>query len=94
MDHQTPRELLEKTHQFPGRFAFKAIGVSSDDFAERVVATVRLTLGQQFDAPYQLRETSSGRHVAVTIEAWVESSDQVMEVFAAIRSVEGLVMLM
>lgn len=81
-------------HQFPGRFAFKAIGRSNGDFAERVVAIVRSTLAQDFDAPYELRETTSGRHVAVTIEPWVESSDQVMQVFAAMRNVDGLVMLM
>jgi len=73
---------------------FKAIGRSNDDFALRVIAIVRTTLEQDFDAPFELRETSAGRHIAVTIEPWVESSQQVMEIYAAIRSLEGLVMLM
>ena len=51
-------------------------------------------LANDFDAPYELRETSGGRHVAVTIEPWVESSQQVVEIYAAIRKLEGLVMLM
>jgi len=94
MNPHPPQELLDETHSFPGRFMFKAIGRSNDDFASRVVAVVRITLEQDFDAPYELRETSAGRHVAVTIEPWVESSQQVIDIYAAIRNLEGLVMLM
>ena len=94
MSSHPPKELLDETHSFPGRFMFKAIGRSNDDFALRVIAIVRTTLEQDFDAPFELRETSAGRHIAVTIEPWVESSQQVMEIYAAIRSLEGLVMLM
>ncbi len=94
MSKLPPLELLDETHSFPGRFMFKAIGRSNDDFAMRVVAVVRSVLEQEFDAPYELRQTSGGRHVAVTIEPWLESSQQVIEVYAAIRNVEGLVMLM
>ena len=94
MSSHPPQELLDETHSFPGRFVFKAIGRTTDDFALRVVAVVRMTLEQDFDAPYELRETSAGRHVAVTIEPWVESSQQVIEIYSAIRNLEGLVMLM
>ena len=88
------QELLDEMHSFPCQFVFKAIGRSNDDFAMRVVAVVRAALGQEFDAPYEVRETTAGRHVAVTIEPWVESSRQVIDIFAAIRDLEGLVMLM
>ena len=94
MNQLPPQELLDATHAFPGRFAFKAIGRADDEFALRVVAAVRAALAQEFDAPHALRETAGGRHVAVTIEPWVESSQQVIEVFTAIRGVEGIVMLM
>lgn len=94
MNPHPPQELLEETHSFPGRFMFKAIGKTQDDFALRVIAVVRETLEQDFDAPYELRQTSAGRHVAVTIEPWVESSQQVIEIYTAIRELEGLVMMM
>lgn len=94
MNPHPPKELLEETHSFPGRFTFKAIGHSQDDFALRVIAVVRTTLQQDFDAPYALKETAAGRHVSVTIEPWVESAQQVIDVFNAIRHIEGLVMLM
>lgn len=89
-----PKDLLEQMHSFPGKFVFKAIGKSEDDFALRVVAAVRAALEHDFDSPHEVRTTSGGRHTAVTIEPWIESSVQVIDVFAAIRGLEGLVMLM
>ena len=94
MNPHPPRELLEQTHSFPCKFMFNVIGQATDDFALRVVATVRTALNQNFDAPYELRETSGGRHVAVTIEPWVESSQQVIEIYNAIQKLDGLVMQM
>jgi putative lipoic acid-binding regulatory protein len=94
MTAHPPQELLDDTHSFPCRFMFKVIGLSSNGFALRVVAIVRSTLEQDFDAPFQLRETSVGRHIAVTIEPWVESSQQVIDLYNAIRGLDGLVMLM
>ena len=94
MNPHPPRELLEQTHSFPCKFMFKVIGKANDDFASRVVAAVRGALNQDFDAPYELRETSGGRHVAVTIEPWVESSQQVIEIYTAIQKLDGLVMQM
>ena len=94
MTNLPPKELLEEMHSFPGKFTFKAIGLTDDDFVQRVISVVRTTLQQDFDAPYEIRETTGRRHVAVTVEPWVESSQQVIEVFSAIRTIEGLVMLM
>ncbi|HEY0981459.1 MULTISPECIES: YbeD family protein [unclassified Schlesneria] len=94
MNPHPPQELLEQTHSFPGRFVFKAIGRPADDFASRVVAVVRLTLELDFDPPYELKETAAGRHVSVTVEPQVETSQQVIDIYSAIRNLEGLVMLL
>ncbi len=94
MSQLPPQELLDATHRFPGKFLFKAIGRCEDEFAARVVAVVREALSHDFDPPHELRHTSGGRHVAVTVEPWVESSAQVLVIFARIRELPGLVMLM
>jgi hypothetical protein len=86
-------ELLASTHRFPGKYVFKAIGLVDDDFAGRVVAVVRAELQQTFDAPYQTRETASGRHVAVTIEPWVDTPEQVLAIYARLKSEDGLIFL-
>ena len=89
-----PQDLLDKMHQFPGPFVFKAIGRPDGEFAARIVSIVRLTLEQDFDAPFQVRETTSGRHISVTIEPYVQSSQEVINVFNAIREIDGLVMML
>jgi len=94
MSEMLPRELLEATHRFPGKFLFKAIGRTEDEFAVRVVAAVREALSHDFDPPHELRHTSGGRHVAVSVEPWVESSEQVLVIYARIRELPGLVMLL
>ena len=94
MTQLPPQELLEATHPFPGKFLFKAIGRNENEFAARVVAVIREVLSHDFDPPHELRHTSGGRHVAVTVEPWAESSEQVMVIFARIRELPGLVMLM
>lgn len=88
------RELLEAVHQFPGTFVFKAVGRSQDEFSTVVIATVRDALKQEFDPPFEVRETPSGRHIAVTITPWVETADEVLSVYSRIRDIPGLVMLL
>ena len=88
------RELLEAVHEFPGRFVFKAVGRGEEGFTAVVVAAVRESLDQEFDPPFEVRETPSGRHIAVTVTPWVESADDVLAIYSRIRDVPGLVMLL
>jgi putative lipoic acid-binding regulatory protein len=94
MTSEASRELLEAVHQFPGKFVFKAVGRADGEFVASVVAVVRDVLDQDFDSPYETRGTPAGRHVAVTVVAWVETSDDVLLIYARIREVPGLVMLL
>ena len=87
-------ELLISTHQFPGKFVFKAIGHSGRDFAASVIAAVRDSLSLDFDPPHELRQTPQGRHVSVTVEPWVENAKQALDVYQRIRDLPGLVMLL
>ena len=88
------RELLQSVHKFPGKFVFKAVGRAECDFVASVVATVRNALQQDFDPPFETRETPAGRHIAVTVMPWVESPDEVLLIFEKIREIPGLVMLL
>jgi putative lipoic acid-binding regulatory protein len=88
------RELLESVHKFPGTFVFKAIGRGEGDFPATVVSVVRSALGLEFDPPFETRETPGNRHVAVTVTPWVETSDQVLQIYEQIREIDGLVMLL
>jgi putative lipoic acid-binding regulatory protein len=87
-------ELLEATHEFPGRFMFKAIGPNREEFIADIVATVRGALAHEFDPPFELNPSSGGRHVSVTITPTVETATQVLAIFEQLRTVNGLVMLL
>jgi len=87
-------QLLESQHTFPGVFVFKAIGKTEDDFARRVLTAIREVLLADEDPPHSLREAARGKHVAVTAEPRVQSAAQVLAIYARIRTVDGLVMLL
>jgi putative lipoic acid-binding regulatory protein len=86
-------ELLESTHTFPGPYMFKVIGRSDRGFVARTVAAVREELADEVDPPYSVRETSSGRHIAVTLQPTVDSAEQVLAVYRRLRLLVGLVFL-
>jgi putative lipoic acid-binding regulatory protein len=87
-------ELLEATHQFPGRYMFKVIGRVENGFAARVVAAVRDELADEVDPPHSLREAVGGRHVAVTLEPTVQTAQQVLAVYRRMRALAGVVVLL
>jgi putative lipoic acid-binding regulatory protein len=87
-------ELLESTHEFPGRFTFKAIGRDDGHFMGHVVAAVRIELPDDNEPPFSFRKTAHGRHIAVTIEPDVESAAHVLQIYERLQEVEGLVMLL
>ena len=88
-----PIQLLEATHQFPGRYMFKVIGRSENGFVARVVAAVREELAEPADPPFSVRETAHGRHVSVTLTPTVQTAQQVLDVYRRVQKMAGLVML-
>jgi len=87
-------ELLESTHKFPCVFTFKAIGLTSNDFVDRVLAAVKLELKSEVDPTYSSRVTAGGKHTSVTVEPTVNSAEQVIAIYHNIHAVDGLVMMM
>ena len=93
MDHRPSVELLESTHRFPGVYRIKAIGVASDDFESRVVQAVGAEVAGPSELDYSVRTTLNGRHVALTLDITVQTAEQVRDIYARIRELEGLTLL-
>ena len=93
MDHRPSVDLLESTHQFPGVYRIKAIGMASDDFENRVVAAAVAELAGPSELDYSVRTTPTGRHVALTLDITVQTAEQVRDIYARIRELEGLTLL-
>lgn len=91
---QQALELLEKHHQFPGPYTFKVIGFGGEGFAEDVAAAAETVLGPlDRDACLRLRPSSGGKYLSVTLEVEPASAKQVLAIYAALRLVEGVVVL-
>lgn len=94
MENLPEIELLEERHNFPCTFIFKVIGSCEDGFVGRVVCTMRDVLAIEADPPFIVRQTRSGRHVAITFEPEVEDAHQVLAVYRRLTQVKGVVMLL
>ena len=94
MDHRPTVELLESTHLFPGVYKIKAIGRADDNFESRVIEAVCSHLPARSDLDYSVRSTPGGRHVAVTLDISVQTAEQVRAIYAEIRELDGLTLLL
>ena len=93
-DHRPSEELLESHHAFPGAYQIKAIGADTGDFVDRVLAAVLIEVSGPGEIDHSVRTTAGGRHVSVTLEINVQSAQQVRDIYARIREIEGLTMLL
>jgi len=94
MDNRPSTDLLAGNHSFPGVYQFKAIGSVSGGFRERVLEAVTDEVGSPAAVDHTVRETPGGRHVALTLHINVESADQVRSIYARIREIDGLLLLL
>lgn len=87
-------DLLMATHSFPGSFTFKVIGRAENDFQSIVLDTIKRTTDGCSEIPHSSRETSGGRHIAITAEPTVESPEMVLEIYERLKELPGVVMLL
>ena len=94
MERAQSLELLNATHDFPCDFTIKVIGAAENGFVGRVVEAIRATPSIPDQIPYRTRSTPNGKHVSITLEPRLESAEQVLLIYAQIKSVAGVVMTM
>jgi hypothetical protein len=90
MDPQTEKkkhfkELLDEHHDWPGNYTFKFI--VAKDRVERV-----LDLFEERD-DITTRPSRHGRYISVTANCEVSSSEEVIAVYEAAASIEGIIPL-
>ncbi len=94
LDQQRFVDLLNSVHRFPTPVVIKVVGVSSPGFVEEVQRVIRHELRTADDLACSVRETPGGRHIAVTLEPPFERPEQVLAVYARVRDLPGVVMLL
>jgi len=80
-------ELLD----FPCEHGFKVFGDAADQaqFSQNVLQVIQSVVPVSSDA-IQLRPSSKGRYVCVTISAQISSREQLEDIYTRLRTLEGL----
>lgn len=86
-------KLLEDHHQFPGPYTFKVIGLWEDEFVSAVKEAAAGVLEKAGDCKVSTRPSSKGRYVSISLDTTMRDSAHVLEMYAALREVEGVVVL-
>ena len=86
---QNPEDLLE----FPCHYQFKAVGKSGDAFRQAVVLAVRQHASVSSEA-VKSRPSGQGTYQAVSVLVTLHSYEQLTRIYAEIRRVPELKMLL
>lgn len=88
-DQQNPETLLE----FPCHYQFKAVGVSGDEFRDGVIKAVSKRVPVASDA-VMTRPSGKGNFQSVSVMVTLHNFEQLKEIYANLRQVPGMKMLL
>lgn len=96
MDDERQRsiDLLNETHSFPCHVMVKVIGNNDEGFISEIVEAVREELKLKFDPPIRTREAKNGKHISITVEPKFLKAEEVLDVYARITKIDGVVMVL
>ncbi|MDH5365984.1 MAG: DUF493 domain-containing protein [Cyclobacteriaceae bacterium] len=78
------KEKLDSQHQWPDHYIFKFI-VPSDKVAE----VAKLFEGEELIE----KASSKGKYKSITVKAFLQSSDEVIDIYIAAKKIEGIISL-
>jgi len=88
-DQPKPEELLE----FPCHYQFKAVGLAGEAFRQSVVASVHRHAAVGSDA-VRCRPSGKGNYQSVSVLVRLHSYQQLTSIYAEMRLIPGLKMLL
>ena len=83
-EEQAFKEKLDNTHMFPGTYIFKFIVKPLHQ--QRVEQLVP-------DGNIKLKPSSGNKYISVTIDATMNSSEEIIEVYREAKKIEGIISL-
>jgi len=87
-----PLELLESTHQFPGPYYFKVVGVPGT-LTETLIVEA-LSPHAQSTQVMSTRLSSGGKHVSITVQGMMLNAHKVHDALVALHHLPGMTMLL
>lgn len=102
--HIPSREALEAAHAFPGTYLIKAVGPNAPTFREAVEkaviaetpGSVHAEDGSSLTSAHRVsvRESSSGAHVSVSVEALFPDAAAVQNAYRRLAAVPGILLIL
>jgi len=86
-------ELLEARHNFPCPYTFKVIGKTGAGLEGRVARCAQDLLGLDEAPSTSVKTAAGGRHESVTVEPTCEGAQTVLDLYAALRNIDGVLFL-
>lgn len=86
------RALLAEQHTFPGPYLFRVVVKPVD--RDRIVGAVEATVGADRVLDVGERPSREGTYVSLRISVQADSPDQVLDVYDAVRAIEGVFAVM
>jgi putative lipoic acid-binding regulatory protein len=87
--------LLEATHQFPCDYAFTVIAFSHDAVTESVRRAARGDAEARDELPgYEVRPSREGKYLSHRFTVRVTTGHEVLQVYARLRTLEGVVTIL
>jgi putative lipoic acid-binding regulatory protein len=80
--------LLEATHQFPGAYSLTVIAFNREGTTTEVK---RAIAGDRSGVEHRMIESGAGKYVSHRFSVQVAAATEVLEIYARVRLVEGVV---
>ena len=98
-DQRTPDEtaaerakaLLEATHQFPCHYSLTVIAFNSEEVTTALKSAVA---SGRDNIDHQVRESSAGKYLSHRFSLSVAEANAVLELYALVRAIEGVVTIL
>lgn len=86
-------QTLEAAHEFPGPYTFKIIGDNGPTLMDSAMAVVRSSLPRA-TPEVSVRESGKGNHQSITVIVEVPNAEVVHDIYASLKTLPGLRMLL
>lgn len=83
-------DQLNDVHTFPGNYLFKVIGNNTDEFVSRAAQACIIVLGPDAKFEMTTRESSGGKHLAITLDAVVPDAETVLLIYDLLGELDGV----
>jgi putative lipoic acid-binding regulatory protein len=88
-------ELLEANHGFPGTFSLSVIARGDDAVEAAVLAAAAVGLEEPLgEGAHQRRPSTHGKYVSHRLTVPVASAEAVLDLYARLRAVEGVITIL